>query len=71
MDSYYSGFRIDGGDVILYSEAALYIYRIKGNDKYKSSVSKAVTYCFATDQDNSFVLICDNQFNRIRLIGEK
>ncbi len=69
MDNYYGGFRIDGGDVLLYSDVALYIFRIKGNDKYKSSVSRAVTYCFSTDQDNSFALISDNQFNRIRLIG--
>ena len=69
MDNYYSGFRIDGNDVILYSDTSLYIYRIKGRDKYKSSVSRAVSYCFATSEDNGFVLIFDNQFNRIRLIG--
>ncbi|MBP5354682.1 MAG: hypothetical protein J6Y67_06060 [Lachnospiraceae bacterium] len=69
MDSYYSGFRIDGKDVILYSDTALYIYRVKGNDKYKAAVTRAVSYCFGTDESNGFVLISDNQFNRIRLIG--
>lgn len=70
-ENFYGGFRIDGGDVLLYSDTSLYIFRIKGKDKYKSSVSRAVTYCFATDQDNSFVTISDNLFNRIRLIGEQ
>lgn len=69
VDSYYSGFRIDGKDVLLYSDVSLYIYRIKGKDKYKSSVTQSITYCYATDKDTNFVIISDNKFNRIRLIG--
>lgn len=69
LDSYYSGFRIEGGDVMLYSDTSLYIYRIKGKDKFRSSTQQPLSIVLATEQSNGFVFISDNQFNRVRLIG--
>ncbi len=70
LDSLYSGFRIEGNDVILYSDASLYIYRINGNDKFKSKMSRSISYVFAVDGKNHFTLIGDSLLEKIKLIGE-
>ena len=68
LDSYYSGFRIEGRDVILYNDISLYIYRVKGNDKYKGGISKTISYVYAIDGRNRFAVISDNQYNEVKLL---
>jgi len=68
LDSYYGGFRIEGKDVLLYSDIALYIYRVKGSDKYKAGISMPISYMYAVDGQNHFAVISDNQYNKIKLM---
>lgn len=68
LDAYYGGFRIEGGDVLLYNDISLYIFRVKGKDKYKGSISKSISFICAVDGKNQFALICDNQYNKIKLL---
>ena len=68
LDSYYGGFRIEGNDIILYNDISLYIYRVKGNDKYKGGISKAIAYVYAIDGRNHFAIISDNQYNKLKLL---
>ena len=68
LDSYYSGFCIEGRDVILYNDISLYIYRVKGNDKYKGGISKTISYVYAIDGRNRFAVISDNQYNEVKLL---
>jgi hypothetical protein len=68
LDNYYGGFRIEGTDVILYNDVSLYIYRVKGKDKYKGGISKPIAYIYAIDGRNRFAVVSDNQYNELKLL---
>ena len=67
----YDRFQLQGGDVILFNEKELYIYRIGGRDKIRVEMRKNLCYVAPVDGVNEFVFVGETYLERIRLVGEK
>lgn len=70
-NEWYTGFRIDKGDAILFNDSGIYIYRVGGRDKLKIEIKKSLKYVALMKEPNEYIFVGDSFLERVRLVGEK
>lgn len=70
-NEWYTGFRLDGKDAILFNSSNIYIYRIGGRDKLKMEMKKNLQYVALIKEPNEYIFVGDAFLERVRFVGEK